>query len=455
MLNPVSIEIELDAGMPLALLESRSHDLAVQRSGEGRYKLTLAAGQVQADRDFELVWRPAAGAAPRAAVFQEERDGATYALVMVMPPDPQAAARRLPREAIFVIDTSGSMAGASIAQAREALALALGRLQPGDTFNVIEFNSSTRKLFRTPRPVTADTVETARRWVHRLRAEGGTEMAGALTEALDGRDGHERLRQVVFLTDGAVGNEDQLFRIIGERLGASRLFTVGIGAAPNAHFMTRAAALGGGTFTYVGRVDEVAAKMGALFEKLDAPMLRDVVVDWPAGTEAWPRRIPDLYAGEPVVVAARLTRRTDAVRLRGARAGAEWTQTLSLGAAAPDAGVGKLWARRKIDALMDAERDASAPETVKADIVEVALDHRLVSKYTSLVAVDTTPARPAGEPLDSAVLPVALPEGMVHEAVFGELPQTATPAMLHLLLALAALVLAALAWPLAARPALR
>jgi Ca-activated chloride channel family protein len=455
MLNPVSIEVELDAGMPLALLESRSHDLAVQRRGEGRYRLALAAGPVPSDRDFELVWRPAAGAAPRAAVFHETREDATYALVMVMPPDPGTAARRLPREAIFVVDTSGSMAGASIAQAREALALALGRLQPGDTFNVIEFNSTTRRLFRGARPVSPETLDTARRWVRGLRAEGGTEMAAALREALDGHDGHERLRQVVFLTDGAVGNEDQLFGIIRERLGDSRLFTVGIGAAPNAHFMTRAAALGGGTFTYIGRVDEVAAKMGALFEKLDAPMLRDVRIDWPPGTEAWPRRLPDLYAGEPVVVAARLAGTPAAVRVAGERSGASWDETLSMRESVQDAGVARLWARHKIGALMDAERDPAAADAAKAGIVTVALDHGLVSKYTSLVAVDTTPARPAGEPLDSAMLPVALPEGLVHEAVFGELPQTATPAALHLVLALTALLLALLAWPFAARPALR
>jgi Ca-activated chloride channel family protein len=299
--------------------------------------------------------------------------------------------------------------------------------------------------------VTPENLDTARRWVRGLRANGGTEMAPALTLALDGRETHPRLRQVVFLTDGAVGNEDQLFRIIRERLGASRLFTVGIGSAPNAHFMTRAAELGGGTFTYIGRIDEVAAKMGALFAKLESPVLRDVAIDWPAGVEAWPKRIPDLYAGEPVVVAARLDRKVGTLKLHGMRAGAEWSQSITLGSDRADAGVGKLWARRKIDALMDAEREGAAE--AKAEIVQVALDHTLVSKYTSLVAVETTRARPANDPLDGAMLPVSLPEGMVHEAVFGELPQTATPAMLHLLIGLLALLGCACMWPLRTRVA--
>ena len=370
LLNPVTLAIELDAGMPVAAIESRYHDLHVERKGDGRYRLTFAAETVPADRDFELNWRPAAGQAPRAALFQEERDGRTYALVMVMPPERAAAAARLPREAIFVIDTSGSMEGASIAQAREALALALARLQPGDRFNVIEFNSVTRKLYDTAQPVTADTLNVARRWVRSLRANGGTEMAAALTEALDGRAENERLRQVVFLTDGAVGNEDRLFRLIRERLGASRLFTVGIGSAPNTHFMTKAAELGGGTFTYIGKVEEVAQKMGGLFARLEAPVVRDVVIDWPAGVEAWPRRIPDLYLGEPVIVSARLEGRLAAVRLHGTAAGAPWEQSLAMDGGRAEAGIGKLWARHKIEALLQAERDGAPAETAKAGVPE-------------------------------------------------------------------------------------
>lgn len=453
VLNPVSLEVELDAGMALAALESPSHDLRVTRLGEGRYRLAFAADAVPADRDFELAWRPAAGAAPRAAVFTEQRDGETYALVVVVPPEPAAAAPRLPREAIFVVDTSGSMEGASIAQAREALIQGFARLQPGDTFNVIAFDSGTRRLFEAPRPVTAASLAAARRWVRGLRASGGTEMAAALREALDGRGGAERLRQVVFLTDGAVANEAQLFELIRAKLGASRLFTIGIGSAPNSHFMTRAAAHGGGTFTYIARVEEVAEKVGALFEKLEAPVLRDVAIEWPAGTEAWPRRVPDLYAGEPIVVAARLPGAADTVQIRGGAVGAEWAETVPLAGGVPEAGIGKLWARRKIDALLDAAPSGGDPDDVRGQVVRVALAHGLVTRHTSLVAVDTTPVRAATEPLESAMLPVDLPHGMVHEAVFGELPRTATPALLHVLAGALAAVLAALSWLLHVRRA--
>ncbi len=135
----------------------------------------------------------------------------------------------------------------------------------------------------------------------------------------------ERLvRQVVFLTDGSVANEEDLFGVIRQRLGDTRLFTVGIGSAPNGHFMARAAEFGHGTFTYIGDVREVEEKMGQLFARLESPVLTGIEVRWPEGAavEAWPPRVPDLYLGEPVVVSARLSGPADAVVVtRAARRG--------------------------------------------------------------------------------------------------------------------------------------
>ena len=133
-------------------------------------------------------------------------------------------------------------------------------------------------------------------------------MAGAPEAALVGSDDPQLVRQVVFLTDGSVGNEDRLFGIIRERLGDTRLFTVGIGSAPNSHFMTKAAHFGHGTFTCIGEVREVEERIGRLFAVLESPVLTDIEIAWPAGVsvESWPPRVGDLYLGEPVVVSARL-----------------------------------------------------------------------------------------------------------------------------------------------------
>jgi Ca-activated chloride channel family protein len=362
---------------------------------------------------------------------------------MLLPGLSATAGPRPPRELTFVIDTSGSMAGTAIAQARAALLLALERLAPGDRFNVIELNSRSRALFAVPLPVDPATIGRARSFVQGLRADGGTEMREALALAFAAPPAPGVVRQVVFLTDGAVGNEDELLRLIRDRLGERRLFTVGIGGAPNSHFMAKAAQFGRGSSTSIGDLAEVQTKMSALFRKLESPVLTDIAISWPAGSEAWPAQVPDLYAGEPIVATAALPALAGEIVVTGTHAGAAWQARLPLAGHGDAQGVGALWARARIDALMDRQREGAEPDAIRAEVVRVALAHHLVSRYTSLVAVDVTPSAPAGMPARRSAVAGNLPEGQVHEAIFGGLPQTATPASLGTLLGIAALLLAA------------
>jgi Ca-activated chloride channel family protein len=452
-INPVGLVVELDAGFRLRRLESPFHAVVATATGDGSHMVTLREGTVPADRDFELIWAPQPGAEPQAAAWSEVHEGEHYALVMLLPPAAEKTGARLPREVIYVVDTSGSMAGASIEQARLALDQALTALDPDDRFDVVEFNSTSTRLF--PQPVVAGRaeVEHARRWVAGLQARGGTEMLAALKLALESDAGEQAVRQVVFVTDGQVGNEDQLFRFVHERLGRSRLFTVGIGASPNGHFMTKAAQFGRGTYTYIGSPTEVAEKMGTLFRKLEHPVLADVAVDWSgrADVEAWPARVPDLYAGEPLVLVARLgPDPRAALRVAGRRDAQGWEADLPLEASAAETGIHRLWARKKIAGLMDWLREGGDRDEVRSAVVAVALRHRLVSAYTSLVAVDVTPTRPADAALASSLVPTNLPAGAEYEKIFGKLPQTATPMELYLVLGLAclaaALVMRGWAW---------
>ncbi len=451
--NPVAIDVDLDAGFPLARLTSLYHPVRIEDRGDHRFHVTLADGVVPAARDFELQWTPDVGAAPAAALLTEVRDGRKYALLMVLPPATDAgAAARVPREITYIVDTSGSMEGVSMAQAKEALLLALDRLQPGDRFNVIEFNSATRTLFPAPMPVDAGTLADARRFVGALRAQGGTEMLPALTAALSTARQDATLRQVVFLTDGAVGNENALLALIQSRLEDRRLFTIGIGPAPNTYFLKKAAEAGRGTFTFIGDVREVKDRMAALFRKIENPVLTDIDAAWPGAVAAYPGRLPDLYAGEPIVLTAQFAnvKQAGALALTGVRDGRVWTTRLALDGDAAAPGIAVLWARDRIEALMDARRNGAPADEVKRDVVAVALEHHLVSAYTSLVAVDITPTLPAGMKSTRTALPTNVPEGLA----FGGLPQTATPAPLLIALGLAALLVAAALYA-AARPAQR
>lgn len=418
--NPVSIRIELDVGFPIDKIKSAYHKIIQQAHGEGRYTVSLSETRIASDRDFELVWKPVHGNAPRATMFREKVGDENYYLVMMLPPDQMENQElALAREVIYVIDTSGSMGGVSIRQARKALLLALKRLRPSDSFNVIQFNSGTDKLFDKSKPASLLNIARARNYVANLNAGGGTEMMSAMREALAKREDSQRLRQVIFLTDGAIGNEDALFEYIRHHLGNSRLFTVGIGSAPNSHFMGKAAQFGRGTFTYIGDVNEVAEKMQLLFAKLDTPVMRDLNLLQHLGDfETWPQVLPDLYAGEPLIFTARSTADTGEVRLLGKRQADEWQISFHLQDASYGEGIGKLWARNKVDAMIDSLHDGADKETVRSGVIDLALTHHLVSKYTSLVAVDITPVRPEAAELRSRAVPTNLPHGQDAQKIF-------------------------------------
>jgi Ca-activated chloride channel family protein len=445
LLNPVDIAVSIDAGVALAAVVSSYHEAVIEKRAGGTTLVSLVKEQEDADRDFELSWTLAGGTAPQAAMFTQQRGETEYALLMVVPPQPTAAERaafeRMPRETILVVDTSGSMQGTSIEQAKQALEHALDTLTARDRFNLLEFNSVTRPMLPFAVPATPDSIARARQWVRALRAGGGTEMDPALRFALAGADTPGYLRQVIFITDGAVGNEDALFRLIAERLGSSRLFTVGIGSAPNSHFMTKAAQFGRGTFTYIGDVREVHEKMTQLFAKIEAPVLRDVAIRWPDGTpvETFPARVPDLYLGEPVLVAAAARAPLGTVVVTGLRGNQPWSVALTPPPDRNAAGVGALWARAKISTLMDELRRGAEPAQIRPQVVAVALEHHLVSAFTSMVAVDLTPTAAPGD-TKSAMVNASLPQGWAAGAT---LPQTDTAATLQLLLGLGALLAAA------------
>ena len=422
--NPVTIKVRLAAGFPLAEVKSHHHAVKIDDSDEAARIVTLDAGAVPANRDFELTWKPAAAKAPAVGLFRETVGGADYILAFVTPPTLEAdQPARLPREVILVIDNSGSMSGISMAQAKASLQFALKRLAPEDRFNVIRFNHTMDQLFSAPVAADAGNVARAHGYVDALQATGGTEMLPALQAALIDRNGADakHLRQIVFLTDGAIGNEQQLLDTIANGRGRSRIFTVGIGSAPNSFLMTRAAELGRGTFTHIGDVAQVEERMRGLFEKLEAPVVTGIAASFGDATaDATPALLPDLYRGEPLVLAAKLAAATGMLEIKGAIGEQPWVVRLPLAQAAVGQGLSKVWARRKIaDAEVARTLRAVTPEATDKAILALALEHHLVSRLTSLVAVDQEISRASGERLTRADIPLNLPAGWDFDKVFG------------------------------------
>jgi Ca-activated chloride channel family protein len=466
--NPTTISVTLNAGFELGEVKSLYH--AIKTDPQSKV-ISLADENVPADKDFAIEWR-AAGTAPQAGLFTETVNGKNYLLGFVTPPMAPVSEVSKPRETIFVIDNSGSMEGPSMVQAKDSLIYGLSQMKSGDLFNVIRFDDTMDQLF--PDAVSADkgNIDRAIAFVSRLNANGGTEMIPPMRAALqDTRTSDtSHLRQVVFLTDGAIGNEEQLFATISKGLGRSRVFMVGIGSAPNSYLMTRTAELGRGTFTHIGEAAEVTARMQDLFSKIGSPVVTELKAEL-LGNSAriTPDMLPDLYRGEPVLLMAEAKDLGGSLKISGNIGTQPWEVTLPISKAAKGDGISKLWARRQIaDFEVASTLGTLTYDDANKGILAMALVHQIVSSQTSLVAVDKTPKRPAGEKLTRADIPLNLPAGWNYDSVFSNdnpaveqrdaqaefmqlamlqkptavpaqqqvmLPQTATPAELLILIA--------------------
>lgn len=422
--NPVAVTVRLRAGFDVGAVRSATHAISVTETSPEARTITLANGVAPADRDLELTWAPVPGRMPGLGLFRETVAGRTYLLAAVNPPAIEAdTASRPARDVIFVIDNSGSMSGASMRQAKAGLLAGLGRLTPQDRFNVIRFDDTWDALHPVPVPATPDALAEAERFVAALEARGGTEMLAPLKAALaDPHAEDGRVRQVVFLTDGAVGDEEQIFAAIHANLGRSRLFMVGIGSAPNGHLMRHAAGIGRGSFTEIRDLAQVGERTRALYEKLESPAVTDLTATFSVpGVEVTPGALPDLYRGEPLVFAARLPRTAEGtVTVAGRVGGRTWSRTLPLAEADAGAGISKVWARSRIGETETTRLTGRlGADAADATILALALEHGLTTRLTALVAIDATPRRAPGTPLVAADLPLNLPAGWDFASVFG------------------------------------
>ena len=441
----VDIDVDLLPGFALQSVESLHHTVTVTQDGVGRH-VKLSGSQVPADRDFELVWTPAQVPSLQASVFGERVGEATYALAILSPPLSTEGGGKADekREVIFIIDTSGSMFGPSIEQAKSALQLGVDRLTANDRFNVIRFSNDASSLFGAPQAVNDTSRVLASRFIGSLRAGGGTEMKPALEMAFATPPPPGFLRQIVFITDGGVSNEAEIVSLIQDHLGDARLFSVGIGAAPNAFFLQEMATAGRGSYTFIAQREQVGERMADLFRKLEQPALVDLGLQWPGGIQpelatSLPR---DVYTGDPIVILARLpSLPSGTLKLTGVRAGQSWQQQLPITLVDGQSGLSKLWARDRIGELSRLKSVGGDASALQAQILQLAVQYQVVSEYTSLVAVDPTPVRPTDEPLQSEQAPTSAPVGSYWQTGSTGFAQTATPAPLLTFLGLMALTI--------------
>ena len=439
--NSLNISTKIIASEFLRDIKSVGFPVLVSGPSNNQYEIVFPQTQT-ADRDYILRWYPEQSEQVRVSLLQENIERENYYLLSLIPPlQGSSGGHALPREVTYIIDVSGSMEGASLQQAKKALALAVSRLRAQDKFNIIKFSDQASALFDQPQDASQDNLSQALHYISDLESEGGTEIESALKLAFSMNSSHGYTGQIIFLTDGGVSNEQQLFTMIENNLGQRRLFTVGIGSAPNNFFMIKAAQFGRGVFTNISDISEVEEKMSALFRQLENPALTDIVIrlEGNGDLEFWPQRVPDLYLGQPLTIAVKTTDKHQGnLHIEGKHGDVQWQADIDLSSALAGKGIARRWARSKIAALMDGLVSGMPEDNVRAAVLPVALKHQLVSNYTSFVAVDVTPVRDQSEGLNSLTYASARPNAAMR------LASTATSAPLQLTIGLLLLLLLSL-----------
>lgn len=421
--HDIALSLRLDAGVPFTDLRSKTHRIEVARTAPGVADVRLADDDAIPDRDFELAWdvRPERVAAGLLA-HRGQADG--FLTLMLVPPPSPRAADVTPREMVFVLDCSGSMSGAPIEAAKALVRHALGGMNPGDTFRILSFSMSASGLAPEALPNTPANVARGLRYLDGLRGEGGTEMIAGIRAALGGSRDPRRMRVVMFLTDGYIGNETEILADVRARIGDARLYALGVGGSVNRYLLEELAREGRGEVQYILPHEDATPIVARFYDRIRSPVLTDIAIDWGGldVVQQHPERPRDLFAGHPLLVTAKYRAEGQAtVRVTGLAAGER--VSIPVKVSLPDrepanAALASLWARQAIEERMRRMIRGEDDRTVR-EIIDLSVVHRVLSRYTAFVAVEEqvrTDER--GAPVRVEV-PVEMPRDVSFEGVFG------------------------------------
>ena len=416
--HDISLAVDIDTGLKIEEVACASHAIKKDMKSPERVRVELSPLDNIPNKDFVLRYKVAGEAVKSALVTHRDKRGGFFTL-MLYPPDDLKRLARSPMEMVFVLDCSGSMNGRPIAKSKEAVKRALRKLEPDDTFQVIEFSISASQLGSDPVPATPENVQKAIRYVDSLQGSGGTMMIEGIKAALDFPHDPKRFRLVSFMTDGYIGNEAQILGEVHKRLGESRIFSFGIGSSVNRYLLDRMAKLGRGAVAYIGLNDSGTEVVDRFYDCISHPALTDVHIDWGnmEVSEVYPHRVPDLFVGRPIILTGRFSGHTHTTINIGGRLGAT-RRSIRIPVefdddAATHPGIACVWARKRIEDLAGRATYDTNPD-LPAEIKQVALQYCLMSAYTAFVAVDSTQVT-AGDHGTTVAVPVPVPDGVRYD----------------------------------------
>lgn len=407
----LTLDLWVDSGAPIASVWSDSY--AIDVLGESAEGVRVALAQpAQPNADVVVQWKLAVEEPKLSTLTARDARGVAYVGLTLHPPVPEAAPPARPRELFFVLDASCSMSGKPWQDASATVELALGALRPDERFNLIRFGDDATAAFPAPVAVDAASVEAARAWLAGNQASGGTNMEAGVVRALDMAGDPEALRMLVLLTDGYIGVEQAFFQTVSEHLKPNdRIFGLGIGSSVNRHLIDGLAHHGRGAALYQLEDTPMEETIATLYRRLDRPVLTDISIDWGGLDVELTGPVADLFVGQPLQVVGRVRGgRAGEVVVHGRIAGQPWSTTASidLDEASVHEALPAIWARKRIAAwAYDLEANAEQQEE---RVTALALEHHLVSSFTSLIAVDSQP-NGCGT-AKAAEVPVLAPSGV-------------------------------------------
>jgi Ca-activated chloride channel family protein len=432
----LSLTVELHAGIPISDLQSSSHRVLLTREDDTRARVTLAEGETsRLNRDFRLRWRVGSDQPELGLLaWREPADGnepGVFTLIL-QPPAELAAGDAASRELVFVLDCSGSMRGVPLEAAKKVVRQALAAVRPQDTFQIIRFSENASGLGPDPLTPTAENLRRALAYLDSLQGQGGTEMIAGIRAALGRPADPDRLRIVAFLTDGYIGNEREILGEVRRTIGDARLFSFGIGSSVNRYLLEGLAEEGRGVAAFLGPRETPDELVERFVRRIDTPVLTDIRIRWEdlEVSDLEPAKIPDLFAGQSLLIHGRYRRaQTGVILVEGRRRGRH--EILRQVAVLPEReedheALGRLWARARIHRLERQLHDGPR-EDVREAIIQLGLRHRLMTHWTSLVAVDSAVVNTTG-PAPEIAVPVEMPEDVSYEGVFGKKYRRGGPA---------------------------
>jgi Ca-activated chloride channel family protein len=428
----IELTVRLDAGARITSLQSELHEITSQLINDQQAIVRLAKKDEIPNRDFILRYGVATDTVSHATLTTvHPRLGGFFSLVL-MPPKTLRQQLVAPKEVLFIMDQTGSQAGFPIKKSIELTLKLIESLNPSDTFNVMGFNTSQALLWETPRQATPDNLAEARKFITAMEAQGGTDILGAVNRAFGMPEDPDRLRLIVFNTDGYVGNEFEILDAIQKHRGNTRMFTFGIGNSVNRFLVEAMSAEGKGACEIITLESDANAALERFIQRTANPVLTEIEVSFEglAVEDVLPKQIPDVFSESPVVIEGRYTAPGQGyVVLRGKLGGKIYTQRIPIELPVTTrygSAIASLWAREKVEDLMRSDwltllarrTGEQGANTTQEQITNLGLQFGLMTQFTSFVAVEQRVVNVGGKQRKVKV-PVDMADGVSYEGIFG------------------------------------